>query len=520
MKPDNKETPDKLGFLLSIRKPIAKKQKKVISMLTKHSGDFSHYMTLDSRVNWWNSLNPIVRKHPDCVVLGLSSSTNYSHNHCSSISANGIKQRSEAIGQLLECKIHRNHKSSLFDWVTKVYNSHIKGTHQSGYFRNNVEGWIHLLCKDRIPTNIQHSTYITNPWVFESDWDQVKVNISQFMKLHGNAFRYFMDGCENLQTGRNHYARSFVRNETIQEKWEAAMDRIYHTAPMHWSRHLDNFHKTVAFRKFPEGDCIGIELEFVSENNAPLATWDSDDYPTSRWNSFTTDGSITTDCQDEAVARYQEYKAFLNINNQENWDKVQNTLKLLTDAGGRINKSCGCHVHIDMRNRPSATYYRIAGRVRDAFKSWLHRTISPRRATNRYCSVWADSQASRYSAINTHCHSEHNTVEVRVGMPTLNFWKLKMWASLMFWCVNNSTKIDTFEDFMESECPLELKVYVIERIGKFKPLWEKHLANNSHCGAFQLPTINESTPTWDKWVNVVSAIDNIRHEYTSDHNLS
>lgn len=510
---------NKLGFLVSPKKPIQRKQQKVINMMKRHVADFSHYMTKEDFCYWWNSLNKTVLNHPNLLVLGVASSTNYQANTTMSISANGIKQRTETIANLVDCKIHPNHKTTLFDWVSKVYSQYIVGSSQFSYYRNNLDGWIHLLSKDRIPSNLNQVTYINNPWVFETDWNARKVEIALLLKSNPNAIRYYMDGATNLNGGRS-WIRNRVKNMTVHEKYENAMDTISNMSPMHWNRHLDKFLQNIAFRKFPEGECIGIELEFVSADGSELASWDSDQFPSSRWNQFCTDGSITTDQPDEVVARYQEYKAFLNTNEKRDWERVQNTLKQLTDNGGRINKSCGCHVHIDMRNRPNATYYRIAQRVREAFKSWLHRTISPRRATNRYCSVWADSQASRYSAVNTHCHSEHNTIEIRVGMPTLNYTKLNMWARLMFWVVNNSTKIDTFEEFMESECPMDIKVYVIERINKFTNLWNRHLSSNTHCGQHLLPQTTESTPTWDKWVNVISAIHNTQHDYSSDSSIS
>ena len=104
-------------------------------------------------------------------------------------------------------------------------------------------------------------------------------------------------------------------------------------------------------------------------------------------------------------------------------------------------------------------------------------------------------------------------------MPTLNYHKLEMWSKLMFWVVNNSTHIDTFEEFMNSDCPLELKVYVIERIDKFNNLWESWLnANHTICGHPTSPT-SMSLPTWSKWVNVVNAVKHTNNDYSVDPNF-
>lgn len=515
------EKTNKLGFLVSTKKPISKKQMKVVKTLMSTVSDFSRFynpLYLDNVRNFWNSLSPEVRNHPNAVILGTASSTNYCGHSVGNISPKGIKSRSENILKLLDYRIHKNHKMSLFDFIAKVYKHQIHGSGIVGYYMNDPMGWIKFVNQPRVALNTSHSAYLENPWVNESDWNTRCHEVGVFISSNMMAFRDAISSISSINSARTGMMRELTV-PSLRQKYEDIQDRISNTSPIHWSRHLDQFSYKLATRQKPEGECIGIELEFICQRDSDIQDWDSSDFPTGRWFSFTTDGSITTDSSDEGIARFQEFKAFLNINDPKDWQTIRNTLTTITDSGAMINKTCGCHVHVDMRNRPQATYYRIAGRVRNAFIHWLHRILSPRRATNRYCSVWADSSNSRYSAVNTHCWNEHRTIEIRVGMPTLNYHKLEMWSKLMFWVVNNSTHIDTFEEFMNSDCPLELKVYVIERIDKFNKLWESWLnANHTICGHPTSPT-SMSLPTWSKWVNVVNAVKHTNNDYSIDPNF-
>jgi hypothetical protein len=88
---------------------------------------------------------------------------------------------------------------------------------------------------------------------------------------------------------------------------------------------------------------------------------------------------------------------------------------------------------------------------------------------------------------------------------------------LMFWLVNNSNKCDTFEDFMTSDCPLDLKIFVIERISRFNKQWETHLSNVHVSSA--IPQTADSIGKFQQWENVISLIKNGNSEFTNDSNL-
>ena len=519
MKNVKPETRNKLGYLVSPKKQVSKKQMKVVKMLETCVSDFHYYHGLANNTNlrdFWNSLTPETRQMPGIVIVGLTSSTNYRGHHVSSISPKGVKSRSEEALRLLEYKIHPNHKMSLFEFVSRFYKEAIAGTGSLSYYRNHSDGWIAAICKSTIPSSHVGLRDYDNKWIQEIDWNTRKVEVALFIKANMMAISHTMNSFYHQRSIRSQLTQVYS-SPTLMERYADIQDRISNVSPINWSRSLTPFEYKLATRQKPEGECIGIELEFVCRESSDIEKWDCDDFPKNRWNHFTTDGSITTDSQDEVVARYQEFKSFTNINNPDDWEFVRSTLESITDSGAIVNKSCGCHIHIDMRNRPQATYYRIAQRVRNAFQLWLHRIISPRRATNRYCSVWADSSSSRYSAINTHCWNEHRTIEVRVGMPTLNINKLKCWARLMFWLVNNSNKCDTFEDFMTSDCPLDLKIFVIERISRFNKQWETHLSNVHVSSA--IPQTADSIGKFQQWENVISLIKNGNSEFTNDSNL-
>ncbi len=168
------------------------------------------------------------------------------------------------------------------------------------------------------------------------------------------------------------------------------------------------------------GRLLGVEIEFY-----PLKTM-NDSFPTNRLTRFDSDGSL--DSQPRECSNGREIK---RITWQDNTGRLQGLLGLKIQ--GRINRTCGLHVHVDARHlgtngllSPGLTYDRLTG-----FYPFL-KSLCPRsRRTNSFCR-WVNNrlQGARYAAINWHAFDKHGTIEFRCQGGSIDVLKIESWALL------------------------------------------------------------------------------------------
>ena len=254
----------------------------------------------------------------------------------------------------------------------------------------------------------------------------------------------------------------------MRERYNAIIANIASIHPLRWSRALPTFQQKMATRMRPDGECLGIELEFLANKDADILNWDCDDYYNHPFLHFKGDGSISAQQGSESLARFQELTYFMNSNSSEDWGKMKSVLDGMVKSGAKVNSSCGNHVHLDMRHRTHSSALRTATKVREAINNWGHRLVSYQRSNNSYCGINREHVGNRYTAVNIQCLGEHNTVEIRLGMPTLNFYKLKYWSQFLQYLATPRTGVATFEDLMQSDAPVDLKHYAFKRILKFQ----------------------------------------------------
>jgi hypothetical protein len=104
-----------------------------------------------------------------------------------------------------------------------------------------------------------------------------------------------------------------------------------------------------------------------------------------------------------------------------------------------VNKSCGTHVHLDMREvtgRCVSTAYNNLMSV----QKWLCLTQPQSRVAGQYCRQGRGKDfdkamnrrtPNRYRVVNPHAYDKYSTLEVRVHSGTLNAAKILNWVSLL-----------------------------------------------------------------------------------------
>jgi len=82
---------------------------------------------------------------------------------------------------------------------------------------------------------------------------------------------------------------------------------------------------------------------------------------------------------------------------------------------GRVDKTCGLHVHVDMRDLSEEQAMRVYVRL-VTLSRWFRRLVPPSRLRNRFCRWRANNtpNTDRYCAFNWRSYREYGTIEFRM----------------------------------------------------------------------------------------------------------
>ena len=165
--------------------------------------------------------------------------------------------------------------------------------------------------------------------------------------------------------------------------------------------------------------------------------------------------------------------------------------KLFVAAKAYVNKSCGLHVHLDMRQRDFIKSY---NKLMEA-QTLMFSVVDPTRKRNKYCKLqtvknikyiknrrykpeivrWETSPytlfrhpiyatADKYSAINPVAYKQHKTIEVRVHEGTVNTTDVYNWCMFLISCLKSKEKITHTNYLKVGSLPPSIKTYLTKRI--------------------------------------------------------
>ncbi len=225
--------------------------------------------------------------------------------------------------------------------------------------------------------------------------------------------------------------------------------------------------------------CVGIELEFNSKASRIQIVQKLHARGLLPYVQVKGDGSVRVsdygDCSHELALLVPE-AGYSGI--------VSRVCAALKECGGYVNKTCGMHVHLDMRTRDTDVKecYR---RLVLSLEILVQMTPYERRH-NKYCKrnspdisydevcrmTDRSGDIDRYWAINPIAFHKHGTLEVRMHSGTLNPIKIDYWVQLLLLLVNTPNEFQHRDPAKFCEVfklPPALTEYVIERCRKFAP---------------------------------------------------
>ena len=268
-----------------------------------------------------------------------------------------------------------------------------------------------------------------------------------------------------IQNNRSRVNRRSIRNHEMS--WSSKVEEFKES----WTSMQPNRVK----RNFlPKGTAIGVEIEWLARAQECEDHHDGYDrhcmdfekpHPPIHGVQWAYDTSINVS-EDYHYESGQETKLLLRYGK---WNRLYKICKHIREQGGEVNRSCGLHVHLDVRDLNKASTITRCRRLESALP-WLLKIIPPTRAAgNTYCAP-SFSQNDKYHAITMHSfRRQRESIEVRCHSATLNPKKIIQWVELLMFLKESYKHYPTFESFINSMAPYELKEYVIKRKTKFKP---------------------------------------------------
>ena len=158
------------------------------------------------------------------------------------------------------------------------------------------------------------------------------------------------------------------------------------------------------------------------------------------------DGSLTDVRQGEEGAEYRSGP----VTSFDGMKEVTRFCHAARKAGGRVDKTCGHHVHVDVNDLPVETIAKVV-QLYDLLEPALYQIVPPSRREGRYAKPrnrgfhrhsYRECQTeSRYYGLNLESIQKHGTLEFRLAAGTLNARKVFYWVLLCHLVVETGISI-------------------------------------------------------------------------------
>jgi hypothetical protein len=231
-----------------------------------------------------------------------------------------------------------------------------------------------------------------------------------------------------------------------------------------------------------DANYVGIEIEFIYRGNYYLLKKQLISHRLHRFVDLTQDGSLRP-CHGSNNYQSLEMRIISKVSEIElvltKLSKVFNHPSI--DA--YVNRSCGLHVHTDMRNRNVGLAYKNFVRIQN-----LLRGAQPvGRINNTHCRANTNdtidfkstgSRGERYSVINALAYDKHKTLEIRIHEGSVECRDIYNWVMFIDSIASHTQEIPVNSITTAAELvstygikiPMESINYVDTRINKFQSL--------------------------------------------------
>lgn len=194
----------------------------------------------------------------------------------------------------------------------------------------------------------------------------------------------------------------------------------------------------------------------------------------SNW-KLTTDGSVTSLGTGEGCGLELVSPILRGVAGME---EAMKALKALTDAGAKVDSSCGLHVHLGADGMTGADLMRVVD-LYTANTPFIRQLVANSRHGSQWCRDWTSASLNhqlvrnirtvtspstlrtstahtgRYYTVNLEAYSKHGTIEFRQHQGTLNGKKLLNWVKFVmavteYSNASGSTQFSSLDEMLTS----------------------------------------------------------------------
>ena len=208
---------------------------------------------------------------------------------------------------------------------------------------------------------------------------------------------------------------------------------------------------------------FGVEIECLCPKQSIIDTFTRQNVPfnfegynhrdNERYFKFVSDSSIRGIDPIECVSPV--------LSNKDGFKRLEAACKALNEAGARVNKSTGLHVHVSVENMTDKQYCNVfvnymflenvidsilapsRRRGADCNEDWC-RPLSSKMTKLLECRTISDVYdvyGTRYMAVNPEAYNRHRTIEFRQHQGSTDYIKISLWAKfcakLVLWSSEN-----------------------------------------------------------------------------------
>lgn len=236
-------------------------------------------------------------------------------------------------------------------------------------------------------------------------------------------------------------------------------------------RFLKSKDKKVVFEdKKPQAkdNYIGVEIEFFCDLDKEDLSFKLYEAGLGKYVCLKDDGSIKED-----PGSY-DHELCVLAKEKEIYSVIKELCDVLKLANAKVNKTCGLHVHLDMRSRDhEVIFHNLVSSQNVLF------AMNPfSRQAGSYCKrvetkdFKVAASGDRYFGINATAFNKHRTIEIRIHSGTIMEEKINNWIKLLLTIASKKEAVkqssSSLKGFIrEYGIDTSLAKYIFERVAKF-----------------------------------------------------
>lgn len=153
---------------------------------------------------------------------------------------------------------------------------------------------------------------------------------------------------------------------------------------------------------------------------------------------------------------------------------INKVCEVLKKHKAKVNKTCGLHVHLDLRHRD----FDLVFKNFMAIQGILFKTQPQSRRNNKYCKRLTKAESDpilrhsvregRRYAINRQAFDKYRTLEIRIHEGTVDATEIKLWTAFLIYIANMNKSLDKdVHNPVNLNIPDVLKGHLNARIKKY-----------------------------------------------------